>query len=121
LVIQNSYDSSTKRLSERQKSPFFPTYRLFLAMQDCILDGEPLCIRPFLLDRDTFQTPAPHPSSTRDMRSISHTIAFLDDAAPVEAGSVDDPYKLFESMGAWRLVDGNREWCAFLCARATRV
>ena len=85
-------------------------------MQDCILDGEPLRIRQFLLDRDTFQTPAPHPSSTRDMRSISHTIAFLDDAAPVEAGAVNDPYKLFDSMGAHRLVDGNREWCAVAVA-----
>jgi hypothetical protein len=77
-------------------------------MQDCILDFEPLCIRQFLLDGDSYR--APRPETTRDMRSISHTIAYLDDAAPVEAGSVDDPYKLFESTGAHALVDGNREW-----------
>jgi hypothetical protein len=81
-------------------------------MQDCILDGEPLCIRQFLLDGDGVPShAAPRPETTRDMRSISHTIAWLDDAAPVESGSVGDPYKLFESVGARALVDGNREWC----------
>jgi hypothetical protein len=82
-------------------------------MQDCITDGEPLCIRQFLLDGDyIISSTAPRPETTIDQRSISHTIAWLDDIAPVEKGSVEDPYKLFESMGARALVDGDRFWFA---------
>jgi hypothetical protein len=86
---------------------------LFDIMQDCITDGEPLCIRQFLLDGDyIISSTAPRPETTIGERSISHTIAWLDDAAPVEKGSVDDPYKLFDSMGARALVDGDRFWYA---------
>ena len=87
-------------------------------MQDCILDFEPLSIRQFLIDGEQSMHLAPRPETTRDMRSISHTIAWLDDAAPVEKGSIENPYKLFESCGARSLVDGDRDWCA-LTASAT--
>lgn len=87
-------------------------------MQDCILDFEPLSIRQFLIDGEHDSHLAPDPETTRDMRSISHTIAWLDDAAPVEAGTVDNPYKLFESCGARALVDGDCYWCALTACAA---
>jgi hypothetical protein len=68
-----------------------------------------LCIRQFLLDGD-FSIALPSPETTRGQRSFSHTIAWRDDAAPVETGSVENPYRLFESVGARALVDGDREW-----------
>jgi hypothetical protein len=77
-------------------------------MQDCITDGEPLCIRRFLLDGDYTFPSAPRPEAAE--RSVSYTTAWHDDAAPVDTGSIDNPYKLFESMGARALVDGDRFW-----------